>query len=291
MRPRLFAVLLLAVAAAGCERPVYPTAPSLVVGSMTLSASPRATVAMSGGSVFITARMVNTNGTGSANVPVTFSASSGNLSDSTVMTSSTGLADVTFTGAATSTITATGGGVTSAPLTITALEPFRLELIVNGLRVVRASIPVLARVVSFPDVIQPTSTTVTITCGGTTMTGLAVDCVFPTLGAHTIRATATTPNGWSTSSSVVAVIAPLTVSIFTNAARVYDDRTEASFTVPTLAGAARHHWTFDSDGTETTLLPMVTWSFDRPNRERQVSVRIEDAAGVTIATGATVGIW
>jgi hypothetical protein len=86
--------------------------------TVTLRADP-ATVPNTGGTVTLTALVLDENGGALSGVPVAFSASAGHLQSSTVNTNTSGEASTTLTTTGAAKVTATAGAVTSDPLDIT----------------------------------------------------------------------------------------------------------------------------------------------------------------------------
>jgi PKD domain-containing protein len=86
--------------------------------TVTLRADP-ATVPNTGGTVTLTAVVVDENGGALSGVPVAFAASAGHLQASSVNTNTSGEASTTLTTPGPATVTATAGAVTSEPVEIT----------------------------------------------------------------------------------------------------------------------------------------------------------------------------
>jgi methionine-rich copper-binding protein CopC len=93
------------------------TVGAAAVGTLTLQASP-ASIGPSGGTVQITASLVDANGGSLAGIPVAFSSDQGTLSPATATTNASGQAVTTLTSAQTTIVTATAG-TKSGTVTVT----------------------------------------------------------------------------------------------------------------------------------------------------------------------------
>jgi adhesin/invasin len=82
-----------------------------------ISSTPQ-TLASSGGTAQISARVVDVNGTNLAGVPVTFSADNGTLSTSTALTDANGIATITLTTSRETKVTVTVSGEVKAEVTV-----------------------------------------------------------------------------------------------------------------------------------------------------------------------------
>jgi PKD repeat protein len=103
------------------------------VKTVTLRADP-ATVPNTGGTVTLTALVLDENGGALSGVPVAFSASAGHLQASSVNTNTSGEASTTLTTAGPAKVTATAGAVTSTPpldITVAALPTITLNATPN----------------------------------------------------------------------------------------------------------------------------------------------------------------
>ena len=132
--------------------------------TVTLRADP-ATVSNTGGTVTLTALVLDDNGGALSGVPVAFSASAGHLQSSTVNTNTSGEASTTLTTAGAAKVTATAGAVTSDPvdITVAALPTINLSASPNpatagqpvsisvGVDATNASNPVRAVRIEFGD--------------------------------------------------------------------------------------------------------------------------------------------
>lgn len=116
--PAAAAVLLVAAGCGDDSSPGGPTAPSVGVRSVTLTASP-SSLPVQGGSVDVTATVTSTTGAPMSGQQVTFTTNEGTLEPSTpVTTDSAGQAKVKLTTTRSATVRASAGGVTSADLSI-----------------------------------------------------------------------------------------------------------------------------------------------------------------------------
>jgi len=198
--------------------------------TVTLRADP-ATVPNTGGTVTLTALVLDDNGGALSGVPVAFSASAGHLQSSSVNTNTSGEASTTLTTAGAAKVTATAGAVTSDPvdITVAALPTINLSASPNpatagqpvsisvGVDATNASNPVRAVRIEFGDGDFEDLGAV----AGTT----SVSHIYSNDGAYTVKVSVTDTGGQQTSQvlgisvqprapvSVTLTVSPETASV------------------------------------------------------------------------------
>lgn len=194
--------------------------------TVALSAS-SSTVPASGGSVVITATVLDASGNRASNVPVTFSTTAGTLSASVVTTTDTGQATVSLTTNRTATVTArvgSGEGTRTATVTITPSTASSIAISASPASVSPGQ--VVTATVTATAGTNATTPRVTVTWGDGTSTDLgsvsttrAVTHTYTAAGTFMITAFATADGQTDTASTTVTVTAgPVGVNISDNRA-------------------------------------------------------------------------
>lgn len=232
---------------------------------VTVTASPQA-LPGTGGSSLITARVEDQQGNGLRGVLVSFSTSAGNLSETSAQTGEQGTATTTLTTTQAATVKATTGGVAGtegAAATLTGEVAITLKP--------RNSVGVS---VAAPTVGVPA--TVTLTSGtGALITDVSVDFgdgvtsgnlgpmnasetktlqhAFRSPGQKTITARATDAEGGISTTSTLAVVAPLTLTVATSSALQRNAIITFTATPTTGALIEKYVWDFgDGSAPQTT---------------------------------------
>jgi PKD repeat protein len=231
--------------------------------TVTLRADP-ATVPNTGGTVTLTALVLDENGGALSGVPVAFSASAGHLQSSTVNTNTSGEASTTLTTTGAAKVTATAGAVTSDPLDITvaALPTITLSAspspatagqpvsISVGVDATNASNPVRSVRIEFGDGDFEDLGAV----AGTT----SVSHVYNNDGAYTVKVTVTDAAGQQATQALGVTVQPhapvtVTLALTPSPANVNDVVTfTAAVTVGAGVTADRFDWVFGDGTTRTT---------------------------------------
>lgn len=251
------------------------------------------TVPPNGGSVAVTATVLDTNGNRLVGIPVTFSTTAGTLSASVANTDSTGEARVQLTTNRTATVTAAAGAKT-ATATINAATSNSISLSVAP---------------AAPIVDQPVTLTVTPSVGtnntaprvvvdwgdgtqtdlGTVAAARTVTHTYSRAGNYTISATATSEGGETASASIGVTIAPkpvigVNVAASSGTPKINTPVTfTATVTGDTTAVISSYVWQFyDSNGnldqTITTTGNQVTRVFTSTGN-KSVTVTVNTADG------------
>jgi len=278
----------LKVGAAGVER--------VVVG-----ANPQ-TVAPTGGTSTITARVEDVSGTGLSGIPVTFTTDNGSLNPSTAPTDSSGVATTTLTLTSTQSttraakVTASVAGKTAdvtigmAPrtgITITApTTPISAGLPANFTVGVSTTANIRDVTVDFGDGRQ-------LSLGALSVASTTVPHTYELAGTYTVRATATDTSGFSEQQSTAITILPAQPPAVTiTGPQSVPVRQTAIFTA-TVTGATstilRYEWDF-GDGAEPRTV--TTTSNRQPTTyatigTKVVTVRVVQATGPS-GDGTTV---
>jgi PKD repeat protein len=231
--------------------------------TVTLRADP-ATVPNTGGTVTLTALVLDENGGALSGVPVAFSASAGHLQSSIVNTNTSGEASTTLTTTGAAKVTATAGAVTSDPLDITvaALPTITLSAspspatagqpvsISVGVDATNASNPVRSVRIEFGDGDFEDLGAV----AGTT----SVSHVYSNDGAYTVKVTVTDAAGQQATQALGVTVQPhapvtVTLALTPSPANVNDVVTfTAAVTVGAGVTADRFDWVFGDGTTRTT---------------------------------------
>ena len=231
--------------------------------TVTLRADP-ATVPNTGGTVTLTALVLDENGGALSGVPVAFSASAGHLQSSIVNTNTSGEASTTLTTTGAAKVTATAGAVTSDPLDITvaALPTITLSAspspatagqpvsISVGVDATNASNPVRSVRIEFGDGDFEDLGAV----AGTT----SVSHVYNNDGGYTVKVTVTDAAGQQASQVLGVTVQPhapvtVTLALTPSPANVNDVVTfTAAVTVGAGVTADRFDWVFGDGTTRTT---------------------------------------
>jgi hypothetical protein len=240
--------------------------------TLAVNASPTS-VGPNGGSVAVTATVLDANGGSLAGIPVTFSADRGNVSPATAMTDAGGQATTTLTTAAETKVTASAGTATgTATVTLRAAPAITVKCTpasgTGTCASVAASDSSNTATVTF-DIVKATGSSalrdVTINFGdGTsqnlgTLAGGTVTVAHGYPGAsgtatYTAVVTATdVDNERSTASTIVNVTPRAALSVdlaVTQSTSVAGQGQNVAFTATVAGGAAQSFaWDFDGDGT------------------------------------------
>lgn len=275
-------------------------------GAISVSASP-ANLPSSGGTSTITAHVLDSNGNALGGVPVTFSATAGNLAQSTVSTDGNGDARTQLTTNLQSEVTATAGISTTSGTTTTTAPTAKVTVTVNtGLSITITSsssggtTPTVDQPVLFTLTVQSVSFTnpavtreVVVDFGdGTTQTlgaltgTTSLAHVYSSPGSYTVTATATATTGEVTRASTVVVVRaldPFTVSL--SGTLTAPTQTPLQFTASvssssgTTPAISRYEWNFgDDSGTIILNSPTTSHVYGKPGTYT-VSVRAVAADG------------
>ena len=264
---------------------------------VTLSAEP-ASVAATGGTVTILARVIDNNSRGLPGVTVSFSATAGSLSTSNALTDAAGVARVSLTTNADSDVTARVGLVTEAaaftvtvrdltgltvtpPTTVpTAGETTELTVTAIGGNAIRNV------VLNFGD-----GTTTSL---GTVTATVTVPHVYQSPGTYTATATGTDLNGDTVSGATSVVVEPaepLSVTLAVDPPQPTDD-SPVTFTAtvsPATAKIVRYDWSFGDGETATTNGNVIIHVYETFGR-KDARVTVRDVNGNTASTRIQVQV-
>lgn len=294
------------LALVGCDgsSPATPL-PSPVAAAIALSASP-STILLSGSRVQVTARVTTATGGAFSGARVAFTTTAGALSPTEAVTRDGGEASVILDAAAPAQVTAAADGVGGRTLQLPAVAPFRLELAPAGVTT-SAVHPTadpwrgVVTVTPAAGIVNPPSPErLMTTCGSgndVSYPGVASGQIFFScalgVGRHVVSATARMPNGWTVTSSLAVDVDVIVVErpIYYTVVESGRGRVVVSFSVETRSDGWRHVWDFGDGRRDTTALPFVDHVYESGNREREITVRVTNRDGRTIATGRLVGFW
>lgn len=258
-------------------------------------------VPATGGTTTIAATIVDASGNTLSGVPVTFTATAGQLLPGQVVTDATGEARTTLSTPRTSTVTATAGGQ-SGTVEVTATSP---SVTITPPTTIEAGIPATFTIVPGSATGSNPIRSVTIDFGdGTTPVSLGpvtgntpVAKVFARAGVYTVRATVVDTAGITGTSTIVISVAAqagisVTLTATPNPVSVGNALQAGivSFTAATggfgSGGAAvqAYYWDFGDGGTVTTTGNAATYRYTTPGTyTAKVTVRSTTGAeGIAI---------
>ena len=272
----------LAVGAAGAERVVLTASPQIL--------------GPAGGTAQIAARVEDTSGAGLAGVPVSFSASAGQLSASSAVTDETGTARTVLTTSRETTVTANVAGKT-AELTV-ALNPRTGITLAGPTTSISAGLPA-----SFTVGVGSTANVrdVTVDFGdgarqslGAISGSTTVQHTYPTPDTYTVTAIATEASGFteqvSTSVTILpaqppgVIVTPSTTTPTVN--QVFTVTANVSGATSTIQ---EYQWDFGDGRTRTTTGPQTTISYPVIGT-KTIQVTVVQATGPSGQGAATVDV-
>ena len=260
--------------------------------NLVLRAEPTS-VGGSGGTVQVIATVRDATGNGLVGIPVTFSATAGQISPATVNTDTNGEARASLTTSRASKVTASAGSKTAtvdivylaAPtiaLTVTPSSPLIGQVAVFAITVTPATdgSPIQSIRIEFGD-----GSSVDLGNSGT-----SVSHVYTSPGTYTVRVTVTDVTGQQTEQvTVISVSAVVAVSVTGPPSVVVNN--SATFQASVAGGGTvlQYRWNF-GDGTEqTTTIPQVTHTFTTLGAKIvSVTVTTSDGGTGTAQTQITV---
>jgi len=263
-------------------------------GRVSLTANP-SSVPSSGGTTTITAVAVDASSNPIANVPVTFSTTTGSFSAQVVNTDLNGRASTVLTTSREATVTATAGAITSSGLTISvSVRPTVSIAVASGTTPTRGGITTLSVTVNTATGGAPLQSVVVSYGDGSSddlgaVSGtVSVQHVYGDDGTFTPSVTATDTSGATATASTVIVVQPVLVSISASpqtTPRLYN------FTANVTAGVtvASYTWTF-GDGTSDTTTGAVTSHLYATAGNKEVTVTIRTSTNVSAKGVTTVTV-
>ena len=265
--------------------------------TVTLRADP-ATVPNTGGTVTLTALVLDDNGGALSGVPVAFSASAGHLQSSTVNTNTSGEASTTLTTTGAAKVTATAGAVTSDPpleITVAALPTITLAADPPS--------PIKGQPVVFTVTIDDSTSTnpvrsVRIEFGdgdfedlGAVAGSTSVSHVYGNDGAFNVKVTVTDTAGQQASKALVINVLPLTVTLIPSptTANVGDTVTFTATAALALGVTAVYDWDFGDHTSATTASGSTTKKYTAANTyHAKVTVHASDGSTGQAAADITI---
>jgi plastocyanin len=265
--------------------------------TVTLRADP-ATVPNTGGTVTLTALVLDDNGGALSGVPVAFSASAGHLQSSTVNTNTSGEASTTLTTTSAAKVTATAGAVTSDPpleITVAALPTITLAADPPS--------PIKGQPVVFTVTIDDSTSTnpvrsVRIEFGdgdfedlGAVAGSTSVSHVYGNDGAFNVKVTVTDTAGQQASKALVINVLPLTVTLIPSptTANVGDTVTFTATAALALGVTAVYDWDFGDHTSATTASGSTTKKYTAANTyHAKVTVHASDGSTGQAAADITI---
>jgi Bacterial Ig-like domain (group 1)/PKD domain len=281
---------------------VLITIGSAAVDTVTVRANP-STVSQNGGTVQVTATVVGANGRALANIPVSFSATRGTLSNISGPTDANGEARATLTTNADTDITATAGTKTSTAAHVTAQPGPSVTLTCAVGSVNNCASVAVGDIVTFTSGRAANSSAIassTLDYGdgqseslGTLSSPISTSHRYNTAGTYTARLTATDINGESTATSSVITVTDLVATISLNVTNTVTRTVQATATLNAPAATiARYEWSFLPDAnpaTLTTTTNSATSSFAAAGT-KTVSVRVVLTDGRSASASAQINV-
>lgn len=260
--------------------------------NLVLRAEPTS-VGGSGGTVQVIATVRDVTGNGLVGIPVTFSATAGQISPATVNTDTNGEARASLTTSRASKVTASAGSKT-ATVDVVYLAAPTISLTVTP------SSPLIGQVAVFAITVTPATDgspiqSIRIEFGDGSSVDLgnsstSVSHVYTSPGTYTVRVTVTDVTGQQTEQvTVISVSAVVAVSVTGPPSVVINN--SATFQASVAGGGTvlQYRWNF-GDGTEqTTTIPQVTHTFTTLGAKIvSVTVTTSDGGTGTAQTQITV---
>ncbi len=260
--------------------------------NLVLRAEPTS-VGGSGGTVQVIATVRDVTGNGIVGIPVTFSATAGQISPATVNTDTNGEARASLTTSRASKVTASAGSKT-ATVDVVYLAAPTISLTVTP------SSPLIGQVAVFAITVTPATDgspiqSIRIEFGDGSSVDLgnsstSVSHVYTSPGTYTVRVTVTDVTGQHTEQvTVISVSAVVAVSVTGPPSVVINN--SATFQASVAGGGTvlQYRWNF-GDGTEqTTTIPQVTHTFTTLGAKIvSVTVTTSDGGTGTAQTQITV---
>jgi PKD domain-containing protein len=272
------------------------------IETVTVRANP-STVSQNGGTVQVVATVAGTGGRLLANIPVTFSATHGTLSNGTAVTDAAGEAQVTLNTNADTDVTATAGTKTSTAAKITVLPaPSILLTCTVGASGSCASIST-GETVTFTATRAMGSSVIsssTLDFGdgqsvslGSLSSPQSVAHRYNQAGTYTARLSATDVNGDNTTTTFVIRVEDLVATL---SLTITNPQTRTVQAIATLSAIgvtiARYEWTFAPDASQsalTTTSGSATVNFAGPGT-KDVTVRIVLTDGRSASASAQIQV-
>ncbi len=266
------------------------------VERVVVSANPQ-TLGPSGGTAEISARVEDAGGLAVTNVPVTFTASAGQLSPNPSNTDGNGIARTTLTTSREANVTATVAGKTSEQLTI-GLNPRTGVGITGPTNPIAAGQPAVFTVnvsananirnveVSWGD---GSSTTL-----GAISASTPVQHTYKESGTFNVTATAADANGFSESVGTVVTILPAQPpAVIITASDTTPAINQVITFTATVSGNTssilQFQWDFGDGTTATTTSPQINKSYGSPGT-KVITVTVTQAAGPSGTGQTTVNV-
>lgn len=246
--------------------------------TVTLRADP-ATVSNTGGTVTLTALVLDENGGALSGVPVAFSASAGHLQSSSVNTNTGGEASTTLTTPGPATVTATAGAVTSESLSITVAALPTVNLTPPTQSPIEGQPVNIGITIQIPDGANPVRS-VRVEFGdgdfedlGALAGNTSVSHIYQHDGTFTVKVTVTDTAGQQASQALVLTVLPgtpvaVSLTISSNPAPKGSVVTFTADATLGLGVTAQYVWKFDdgqptvtTTGNETTRVFAVAKTY------------------------------
>jgi hypothetical protein len=268
----------------GATQTIDVTIGAAAAGRIAVTASPQS-LAGTGGTSTISARVEDAQGNGIAGISVSFSASRGSLSQTSAVSNAEGIASTTLTTTQESTVTASAGGATAA-LTGTVTVTLKPRTTVSISAPASAVVGVPASFVLTPGANTIiTNVTVSFSDGGERSLGAITGAtqvahVFTTPGVASITATATDSEGGTGTATAQVAVAPLQLSLLVSPSTVPRGSLVTFTATPSLGAVIeRYEWNFD-DGRGTVVTGPTAHATYTTVGPRAVVVRAFPLGGV-----------
>ena len=257
-------------------------------GRVAVTASPQS-LAGTGGSTTISARVEDAQGNGIAGIAVSFSASRGTLSQASAVSNLEGIASTTLTTTQESTVTANAGGATG---TVTVTVKARTTVSISAPAAAVVGVPATFVLTPGANTII-TNVNVYFSDGdgqslGAITGATQVAHIFKVPGVASIEVMATDSEGGTGTATAQVAVAPLQLSLSVSPSTVQRGSL-VSFTATPSPGAVieRYEWNFD-DGRGTVVTGPTAYVTYTTAGPRAVKVRAIPLGGGTPAEATTV---
>lgn len=268
-----------------------------------------ATVPFSGGASAITATVVDSAGKPLASIPVTFTATAGDLTLGAVKTDAEGNAKTTLTTSQTATVTAAVGAqgsvsgdvgigpsgstavsVAPRPLPAVSIAPSANPTALTPMTFTITAVPAAGSGASIRDVTVAFGDGGRVSLGAASGTAIVAQHVYQTAGSFTASVTATDTAGASATASAAVIVtasAPLSVKIEAGPPVVAGANTIYTFVAtvaPATAIVTKYEWTFGDGTTQTTTSNQIAHSFKNGGGPYTIQLFITSTLGQTADT-------
>lgn len=283
-----------AISGGAASEPLEISVGAGATGRVSLSASPTS-VPSTGGTSTLTAIVADASGNPLSGVPVTFATTAGTFSSQVVNTDTSGRATTTLTTTREANVTATAGGTTSSPVTISiTVRPTVSIALAQGSTPVEGGITTFSITVNTASGGSPLQSVVVNYGDGSSddlgsVTGtVTVQHVYGEDGSFTPSVVATDVTGASASASTVIVVQPMLLSIVASLPTGLQITLTANISPPGTA-IASYTWSF-GDGTSQTTSSVTTTKTYVLAGTYTVRVTARSATNHTATATATVRV-